>query len=339
MSFIRYYGLLTCCLVATTHAGRFWSVNPPPFQHCRQSAELEERAKKQAGTGAFVELRGHAISGEDGAVDMKTVSEKEAKDIVQGSSDYYGYLSIDDDPDAYPKFMAKYGHGSPYAPRNRQPCTLHLWRPAGSLPIASAARLFHDGLELARKCTPRVLRPGRAEGLGDENLDKLCLFAKKVSPEALRQGELGNCWLVSALSAAAEYPEILKALFEQTTLSMSGKYNVRLFHPVEDRWVSYELDDRLPVNQYGSLRNVQLSAAGELWPALLEKAMAAMFGGEQPRWMESPSYTIPPLLPALRSTYSTSSLFFARAILPAAILPPTIRLTCSNSHPPAGRLR
>lgn len=44
--------------------------------------------------------------------------------------------------------------------------------------------------------------------------------------------------------------------------------------------MEYEIDDRLPVNQYGSLRNVQLSASGELWPALLEKAMAAMFGGE-----------------------------------------------------------
>jgi len=43
--------------------------------------------------------------------------------------------------------------------------------------------------------------------------------------------------------------------------------------------MEYEIDDRLPVNQYGSLRNVQLSASGELWPALLEKAMAAMFGG------------------------------------------------------------
>jgi len=215
--------LVACCIATVVHAGRLWSVKPPSSKESRQSKEIEAAAKKQASCGTFVELRDHAISGEDGAVDMKTVSDDEARQIVKGSSDYHGFLSIDENHDAYPKFLAKSGHVSPYTPRNRQPCTLHLWRPAGSLPLANLATLFHDGLELARKCTPRVLRPGRAEGLGDENADRLCLFAKNVSPEALRQGELGNCWLVSALSAAAEFPEIIKACFEQSTLSMSGK--------------------------------------------------------------------------------------------------------------------
>lgn len=139
--------------------------------------------------------------------------------------------------------------------------------------MAEEERLFHDGLTLARKATPRVLRPGRGEGLGDEWMQKLCLFAKKIVPEALRQGDLGNCWLVSAMSAAAEQPRIVTNLFKQTELSRNGKYKIRLFHPIEETWNSYELDDRLPVTAGGKLRNVQLSAAGELWPALLEKGM------------------------------------------------------------------
>lgn len=63
------------------------------------------------------------------------------------------------------------------------------------------------------------------------------------------------------------------------TLSKSGRYKVRLFEPVDEEWRTYIVDDRFPVNRYGHLRNVRLSVSGELWPAILEKAFAVMFGG------------------------------------------------------------
>ena len=138
--------------------------------------------------------------------------------------------------------------------------------------------LFVDGLNIGRPGGLPPRRPGRAEGLSDEYLGSLCLYGDSIDPNDLRQGGLGNCWLISAFSAVAEFPDKIRALIKQTALSKSGRYVVKLFHPVDEKWTSYVVDDRLPVNKHGHLRNVRLSCAGELWPAILEKAMAAMYG-------------------------------------------------------------
>eukprot|EP00913_Durusdinium_trenchii_P027367 g25674.t1 len=49
-----------------------------------------------------------------------------------------------------------------------------------------------------------------------------CLF-KHVSPRDIQQGYLGDCWLVSSFSALAEYPDRVRSLFKQKSLSADGR--------------------------------------------------------------------------------------------------------------------
>ena len=52
---------------------------------------------------------------------------------------------------------------------------------------------------------------------------RLSLFGS-ISPNDLEQGSVGNCWLISALAAAAEFPDILTSRCKQQTISHDGQY-------------------------------------------------------------------------------------------------------------------
>eukprot|EP00913_Durusdinium_trenchii_P025276 g23728.t1 len=72
-----------------------------------------------------------------------------------------------------------------------------------------------------------------------------CLF-KHVSPRDIKQGYLGDCWLVSSFSTLAEYPDRVRSLFKQQKLSEDGRYDIRLYCPLEEEWKVVTIDDRLP---------------------------------------------------------------------------------------------
>ena len=110
--------------------------------------------------------------------------------------------------------------------------------------------------------------------------------------------------LLSALAAAAEFPEALKQLCRQQKLAADGRYDIQLFHPVTEQWKLLTISDALPVHG-GKLRYCDLSSDGEVcgvfspasshlplhtclfapaslpqvWPCLFEKAVAKLFGG------------------------------------------------------------
>ena len=88
---------------------------------------------------------------------------------------------------------------------------------------------------------------------------------------------MGNCWLISAFAAAAEFPKSVKALCQQQKLSKDGRYDVRLFHPIKDAWEVVTIDDSFPVRR-AKLKYAAMSNDGEIWPCVLEKAIAKLFG-------------------------------------------------------------
>ena len=104
-----------------------------------------------------------------------------------------------------------------------------------------------------------------------------CLF-KRVSPRDIEQGYLGNCWLVAAMSTLAEYPDRVRSLFKQKTLSEDGRYDVRLYDPRSEEWKLVTIDDRLPYWQrpgkHGNICFTKQTKENEFWPCLLEKAVA-----------------------------------------------------------------
>ena len=96
-----------------------------------------------------------------------------------------------------------------------------------------------------------------------------------VRPEDVRQGGVGNCWFLGALSILAhQHPEMVRTLFPLDTYPC-GAHLVGLCK--DGNWRNVVIDDLLPATRHGTL--VYTSAARrQLWVPLIEKAAAKLFG-------------------------------------------------------------
>jgi len=194
-----------------------------------------------------------------------------------GSYQYRPQGTMDlDDPDAkgtYTLLLWTYDHLPPF-PNNELPMNAR---------DKYTDQMTYMGKQLHSEVNPPVM-PGRGMAIGDA--PNLCVI-RDVDPTDVYQGTVADCWLLGAISALAEFDGAIKRLFRKTKLLHKrplpgpNMYTITLCDL--DTWtpVSYEIDERLPVKSDGSgkLLACRLSGYGELWPALLEKAMAIHCGG------------------------------------------------------------
>ena len=98
-----------------------------------------------------------------------------------------------------------------------------------------------------------------------------------VRPDDVRQGAVGNCWFVGALSILAhQKPHLVKALFPfNQDFSEYGVYLVRLCK--DGVWRNVIVDDMLPCNRDARLAYTT-AARRQLWVPLIEKAAAKLCG-------------------------------------------------------------
>lgn len=110
------------------------------------------------------------------------------------------------------------------------------------------------------------------------------LFRGAPRAEDVQQGELGDCWLISALSALAEFQGgcYVRALLPgQERMSPCGAYLVRLC--LGGRWRSVLVDDRLPCMEgressfYTQLAYCETHRQ-QLWASIIEKGLAKACG-------------------------------------------------------------
>jgi len=143
--------------------------------------------------------------------------------------------------------------------------------------------MTYQGQRLHSKLSKPIM-PGRGMAIGDA--PNLCVLTD-VDPTDVYQGTVGDCWLLGAISSLAEFDGAIKHLFRKTKLlekrPLPGPNMYTITLTDLDTWlpVSYEIDERLPVKGDGSgkLLACRLSGFGELWPAILEKAIAVHCGG------------------------------------------------------------
>ena len=134
-----------------------------------------------------------------------------------------------------------------------------------------------------RQALPPPIMPGRGMGLGDTAHLKVI---GDVDPSDISQGSVGNCWLLSGISALAEFDGAVKRLFRKTKqLPQMPKdprgnlYTISLWDLSTWKEVDVVVDERLCVSRDGQLLGSKLSTDGELWVCYLEKALAAHCGG------------------------------------------------------------
>ena len=101
------------------------------------------------------------------------------------------------------------------------------------------------------------------------------VFREQPRPDDIRQGGVGNCWFVCALSILAQRPELVRRVLLTDEFNPAAAYRVRLCRA--GTWHTVLVDDTLPINALGMLAYLK-AARRSLWGALIEKAAAKLWG-------------------------------------------------------------
>ena len=78
--------------------------------------------------------------------------------------------------------------------------------------------------------------------------EKHDVFVNKIEPNGMTQGELGDCYFLSALSSLAETPNRIRKIFVSKERNSVGCYCVRIC--VVGEWREIIVDDLFPCNKF-----------------------------------------------------------------------------------------
>ena len=113
----------------------------------------------------------------------------------------------------------------------------------------------------------------RAEDIFGSDYD---VFWEKIEPSDIKQGQLGDCYLLSSLSSLAEREYLVKKLFQPEEKSTCGLYSIWL--NVNGIWTNVLIDDYFPCLNDKAGPAFSRGNGNELWVLILEKAYAKVFG-------------------------------------------------------------
>ena len=99
------------------------------------------------------------------------------------------------------------------------------------------------------------------------------VFDKDINADDINQGALGDCYFLCALSALAEFPDRVRAIFKTQSTNVAGIYEVEFC--IGGRQTSVIIDDWIPINKQGKPAFCQ-TFENELWAIFLEKAFAKL---------------------------------------------------------------
>ena len=97
-----------------------------------------------------------------------------------------------------------------------------------------------------------------------------------IDPNDIKQGMLGNCYFLSALSALSEFPDRIKQIFKTQEINDSGIYAVYIC--INGEFQTIIVDDHFPYNIEKKLPAFSKAKENELWVLLAEKAWAKVNG-------------------------------------------------------------
>ena len=102
----------------------------------------------------------------------------------------------------------------------------------------------------------------------------------EISPTDIKQGDCGDCYILSSISSLAEFPERVKDIFITKEVNEAGCYAVKLYINGEPEVVV--VDDYFPwCSHKDNWAFSRSSADQEIWVLILEKAWAKVYGSYQ----------------------------------------------------------
>jgi len=101
------------------------------------------------------------------------------------------------------------------------------------------------------------------------------VFKGTPQAEHIQQGNLGDCWFLSALSVLATRPHLLLSTVVTHEYNDVGVYQARFCK--DGQWQVVTVDDCFPVTSWGSLAYAR-GSHNQLWVPIVEKAYAKLYG-------------------------------------------------------------
>eukprot|EP00466_Bigelowiella_natans_P010502 jgi/Bigna1/70672/fgenesh1_pg.12_\ len=114
----------------------------------------------------------------------------------------------------------------------------------------------------------------RGGGGNNNNNNTWCVIRDDMQPSDLQQGELGDCWFLSALAVIAERPELITQLMVTKQYNRVGAYQMMFCK--DGKWQNVLVDDYIPITSWGAIAFAR-GKRNQLWPSLLEKGYAKMY--------------------------------------------------------------
>ena len=111
----------------------------------------------------------------------------------------------------------------------------------------------------------------------DEIFSKSLIFEDSIECNDILQGNLGNCYFLSALSALTEMPYLLYQIFRTPEKNDQGFFEVVFF--IDGEWQVVIIDDYFVTIDGTNDLKFAKSNGLELWAIILEKAWAKVNGG------------------------------------------------------------
>lgn len=100
------------------------------------------------------------------------------------------------------------------------------------------------------------------------------MFEDKIEASDIKQGDLGNCYFLSALAALTEFPAFIRKALTTQEANEAGCYEVNFY--LNGELVSVAIDDYFPCKD--GKPAFSLSNGSELWVLIMEKAWAKVCG-------------------------------------------------------------
>jgi len=156
-------------------------------------------------------------------------------------------------------------------------CCCFRWPYEDKTFIGATALGDHEGKQTGREMEADTdwVRAKDLKGISGKRPQ---LFEGEIEPGDLCQGAVGDCWLVAAIASTAEFPDAIRRLFATAEYNPRGLYKVRIFDPIQKKFVIVMVDDRIPCKKGTTTPRFMSPNGNELWAIILEKAYAKFCG-------------------------------------------------------------